>query len=74
MLVLEAGTQVGGAALTREFAPGFRVSAGAHLLHRIDGSLAGQGAGFAGTEVVRIHAAGELDAEALNASGHKLSS
>jgi phytoene dehydrogenase-like protein len=33
VLVLEAATQVGGAALTREFAPGFRVSAGAHLLH-----------------------------------------
>jgi phytoene dehydrogenase-like protein len=33
VLVLEAGAQVGGAALTREFAPGFRVSAGAHLLH-----------------------------------------
>jgi phytoene dehydrogenase-like protein len=33
VLVLEAGTEVGGAALTREFAPGFRVSAGAHLLH-----------------------------------------
>lgn len=33
VLVLEAGAEVGGAALTREFAPGFRVSAGAHLLH-----------------------------------------
>jgi phytoene dehydrogenase-like protein len=33
VLVLEAGVKVGGAALTREFAPGFRVSAGAHLLH-----------------------------------------
>jgi phytoene dehydrogenase-like protein len=33
VLVLEAGNQVGGAAQTREFAPGFRVSAGAHLLH-----------------------------------------
>jgi phytoene dehydrogenase-like protein len=33
VLVLEAASQVGGAALTREFAPGFRVSAGAHLLH-----------------------------------------
>ncbi len=33
VLVLEAGTRVGGAALTREFAPGFRVSTGAHLLH-----------------------------------------
>ena len=33
VLVLEAADQVGGAAITREFAPGFKVSAGAHLLH-----------------------------------------
>jgi phytoene dehydrogenase-like protein len=33
VLVLEAQGQVGGAAATREFAPGFRVSACAHLLH-----------------------------------------
>jgi phytoene dehydrogenase-like protein len=33
VLVLEAADRVGGAAGTREFAPGFRVSAGAHLLH-----------------------------------------
>src|ERR1700728_141282 len=33
VLVLEAGAQVGGAAITREFAPGYRVSACAHLLH-----------------------------------------
>ncbi|HWY94933.1 MAG TPA: NAD(P)/FAD-dependent oxidoreductase, partial [Steroidobacteraceae bacterium] len=39
VLVLEAGTQVGGAALTREFAPGFRVSAGAHLLHLMPSDL-----------------------------------
>jgi phytoene dehydrogenase-like protein len=39
VLVLEAGTQVGGAALTREFAPGFRVSAGAHLLHLLPAEL-----------------------------------
>ena len=32
VLVLEANEQVGGAAITREFAPGFSVSAGAHLL------------------------------------------
>ena len=31
VLVLEANEQVGGAAITREFAPGYRVSAGAHL-------------------------------------------
>lgn len=33
VLVLEAADRVGGAAVTREFAPGFRVSACAHLLH-----------------------------------------
>jgi phytoene dehydrogenase-like protein len=33
VLVLEAAERLGGAAVTREFAPGFRVSAGAHLLH-----------------------------------------
>jgi phytoene dehydrogenase-like protein len=33
VLVIEAANQVGGAAVTREFVPGFRVSAGAHLLN-----------------------------------------
>ncbi len=33
VLVLEAADRLGGAAVTREFAPGFRVSACAHLLH-----------------------------------------
>jgi phytoene dehydrogenase-like protein len=36
VLVLEASSRVGGAAITREFAPGFKVSAGAHLLHLLD--------------------------------------
>ena len=39
VLVLEAAEQVGGAAQTREFAPGFRVSAGAHLLHLMPAAL-----------------------------------
>jgi len=39
VLVLEAAKHVGGAALTREFAPGFRVSAGAHLLHMMPAQL-----------------------------------
>lgn len=39
VLVLEAAAQVGGAALTREFTPGFRVSAGAHLLHLMPADL-----------------------------------
>lgn len=34
--VLEAAGQVGGAAITREFAPGFKVSAAAHLLFMLD--------------------------------------
>ena len=34
--VLEAAEQVGGAAITREFAPDFKVSAGAHLLFMLD--------------------------------------
>lgn len=36
VLVLEAAPRVGGAAITREFAPGFKVSAAAHLLHLLD--------------------------------------
>src|ERR1700686_3041265 len=39
VLVLEAANQVGGAAVTREFAPGFKVSACAHLLHLMPGSM-----------------------------------
>src|SRR5580658_7484722 len=39
VLVLEAASQVGGAAITREFAPGFRVSACAHLLHLMPADL-----------------------------------
>jgi phytoene dehydrogenase-like protein len=39
VLVLEAAAQVGGAAVTREFHPGFRVSAGAHLLHLMPAEL-----------------------------------
>jgi len=36
VLVLEAADQVGGAAVTREFAPGCNVSAAAHLLYALD--------------------------------------
>jgi phytoene dehydrogenase-like protein len=39
VLIVEAGAQVGGAAITREFAPGFKVSAGAHLLHLMPAEL-----------------------------------
>jgi len=39
VLVLEAAGQVGGAAVTREFSPGFKVSAGAHLLNALPADL-----------------------------------
>jgi phytoene dehydrogenase-like protein len=39
VLVVEAAEQVGGLAVTREFAPGFKVSSGAHLLHQMPQSL-----------------------------------
>src|SRR5260370_14371376 len=39
VMVLEAADEVGGAAVTREFAPGFRVSACAHLLHSMSGAM-----------------------------------
>lgn len=40
VLVLEAAGHVGGAAITREFAPGFKVSAVAHLVHLLDPAIA----------------------------------
>lgn len=40
VLVLEASAEVGGAAVTREFTPGFRVSSGAHLLYALDPAMA----------------------------------
>ena len=39
VLVVEAADQVGGAASTHEFAPGFRVSSAAHLLHLMPAAL-----------------------------------
>jgi phytoene dehydrogenase-like protein len=39
VLVLEAADHFGGAAVTREFAPGFKVSACAHLLHLMPATL-----------------------------------
>jgi phytoene dehydrogenase-like protein len=39
VLVLEAASELGGAARNREFAPGFKVSAGAHLLHALPAEL-----------------------------------
>jgi len=40
VIVVEADSQVGGAAVTREFAPEFRVSACAHLLYLLDSDIA----------------------------------
>jgi phytoene dehydrogenase-like protein len=57
VLVLEAGSQVGGAAVTRIFHPGFRVSAAAHLLHLMpaqlqrDLGLEARGLRFAATQL-----------------------
>ena len=39
VLMLEANEQVGGAAITRSFAEGYSVSAGAHLLHLLHGQI-----------------------------------
>ena len=39
VLLLEAADRLGGAATTREFAPGFKVSACAHLLHLMPAAL-----------------------------------
>ena len=39
VLVVEAQPQLGGAALTREFSPGFKVSACAHLVHLMPADL-----------------------------------
>jgi phytoene dehydrogenase-like protein len=55
VVVLEASSRAGGAAVTREFAPGFKVSAGAHLLYGLDPvvekelALASHGLAFART-------------------------
>lgn len=60
VLVVEAASEVGGAAVTREFSPGFRVSACAHLLHSMSGAmigelgLEGQGLAFAAREMTTL--------------------
>ena len=70
VLVLEANDQLGGAARNREFAPGFKVSAGAHLLHALPGELirdldlAKHGLAFAG-QALETHAL-SVDGKALH--------
>ena len=69
VLVLEAGAAVGGCAVTREFAPGFRVSAAAHLLHQMPAALIAElGLAAHGLE----YAATALPTTALDAGGEAL--
>jgi phytoene dehydrogenase-like protein len=77
VLVLEAADRVGGAAVTREFAPGFRVSAGAHLLHVLDPvvvkelGLHGHGLSYARTDLHTI-ALSEAEAPLVLDGAHVL--
>ena len=67
--VLEAAPRVGGAALTREFAPGFRVSACSHLLFMMDpGIVSDLGLEARGLTL----AARDLPTVALSESGRHL--
>jgi len=74
--VVEAAEQVGGAAVTREFAPGYRVSAGAHLLYMLDKnvrrelSLESAGLSFSQTDMKTVALA--EDGNHLHISGEKL--
>jgi phytoene dehydrogenase-like protein len=69
VLVLEAAGQVGGAAVTREFAPGFKVSGCAHLLHLMPQVLMRELAlGAHGLKFVAQH----LPTTALSADGAHL--
>lgn len=69
VLALEANDQVGGAAITREFAPGYSVSAGAHLLYMLAPSIVSDlrlerhGMGLAATD---------MDTVALSADGNHI--
>jgi phytoene dehydrogenase-like protein len=69
VLVLEAAAQLGGAAATREFAPGFRVSSCAHLLHLMPPQILRE----LQLEAHGLKLAGErLPTVALSADGHHL--
>ncbi len=67
--VLEAAAEVGGAAATREFAPGFKVSACAHLLYLLDPGIARE---LELSEHGLKYAAEDLDTVALAADGDHL--
>ncbi len=67
VLVLERAKQVGGAAITREFAPGYRVSACAHILHMLQPkivrelNLKAHGLDLGGSPIDTISLAGDGD-------------
>ncbi len=67
VLMVEANKQVGGAAITREFSPGYSVSACAHLLHLLhpqivsDLSLTNHGLKLAATDLHTIALAADGD-------------
>ncbi|MHA1527521.1 MAG: phytoene desaturase family protein [Alphaproteobacteria bacterium] len=60
VLVVEAAPGMGGCAVSAEFAPGFTVSAGAHILHMLhpqiarDLDLAGHGLRYANSEMATV--------------------
>jgi phytoene dehydrogenase-like protein len=67
--VLEAAGQVGGAAVTREFAPGYKVSACAHLLFMLDPEISGR----LGLEQHGLQlAAADLETVSLSPTGQHL--
>jgi len=75
VLVLEAAEEVGGAAVTREFAPGFRVSACAHLLHSMSGAmiedlrLGDHGLAFVDQEMLTVALSADGEPLVLGATG-----
>jgi len=70
VLVLEAAERVGGGAVTREFSPGFKVSACAHLLHLMPESLIRElSLGTHGLHIV----ADRMPTTALSEDGYPLS-
>ena len=77
VLVLESASEFGGAARNREFAPGFKVSAAAHLVHALSSEvmdelqLALHGLSFAGTSMA-THALAS-DGKTLRLDGSTLS-
>ena len=79
VLVLEAADEVGGAAVTRQFAPGFRVSACAHLLHSMSGvmirdlRLEDHGLTFSAREMPTVALSADGGSVALGATALKAS-